>query len=85
MRGEAGKSINGSQLCLLLPGPLLPPHPGRQGKWPWWPGQERCQRERWQRWEKGLVDYKLSIMAQIISILRRALCTLRRKSNTLKG
>lgn len=39
----------------------------------------------WQRWEQGLVDCKLSIMAQIISILRRALCTMPRKSNTLKG
>ena len=75
----------GPSSCLLLPSPLLLPHPCWQGKWPWWPGQERCQRERWQRWEKGLVDYKLSIMAQIISILRRALCTLPRKSNTLKG
>ena len=84
-RGEAGKSTDRSKLCLLPPSPIPLPHPCWQGKWPRWPGQERCQRERWQRWEKGLVDCKLSIMAQIISILRRALCTMPRKSNTLKG
>lgn len=44
----------------LLPAPFHCPIPASGGKWPRWPGQERCQRGRW---EKGLVDCKLSIMA----------------------
>lgn len=83
-RERQGNPLEGPS-CLLPPSPISLPDPCRWGKWPWWPGQERCQWDRQQRWEKGLVDCKLSIMAQIISILRRALCTMPRKSNTLKG
>lgn len=79
------ESHGGIKLCLLPSSPTALPHSCWMEKWPWWPGQERCQRDQWQRWEKGLVDCKLSITAQIISILRRALCTMPRKSNTLKG
>lgn len=60
-----------------------PPLPGGEMAMVAW-GREMSG-GRWQRREKGLVDCKLSIMAQIISILRRALCTMPRKSNTLKG
>lgn len=41
-------------------------------------GAREMSRGQWQRREKELVDCKLSIMAQIISILRRALCTMPR-------
>lgn len=41
-------------------------------------GAREMSQGQWWRREKGLVDCKLSIMAQIISILRRALCTMPR-------
>lgn len=72
------------QVCVhFLLSPILKLHPCQPEQWPWWPGQEREMSTG--PMEKGLVDCKLSIMAQIISILRRALCTMPGKSNTLKG
>lgn len=81
--GEAGKALADPILSSLPPWshPMAPPLPaGEVAEVAW--ARERCQRGRW---EKGLVDCKLSIMAQIISILHRALCTMPGKSNTLKG
>lgn len=83
--GRGGEIQDGSSGICLLPA-LVPVPAGGGGRgvatMAW---AKEMSTDGWQRWEQGLVDCKLSIMAQIISILRRALCTMPRKSNTLKG